>query len=265
MAFQRMGYIGKSFTMGALGILGTLVACGGGGITSTIAQAVASPYVLFASGYKSLSSAANDLKAQTFEGGYVYAGSGGNFIYLGSDQGGYSNGTWTDNDMMARQAFGISWKQNAATPTDASFAYQAIKAPKNLTVDASQSTKIVIQMGNGTSNQWDANAKKVFRVQLDGGIQNTSNWSYPQSCSYDKTLAPAAISDSGLGGSNNYGLRTYEIDLSAFTCSQGDLATLKKDIKQVTVKLVGGIDAATDATSGAYTMMQTGLIAFSKD
>jgi len=263
MTFQRMGYIGKSFTMGALGILGTLVACGGGGVTNTVAASVASPYVLFASGYKELSTASNDLKAQTFQGGYVYAGSGGGFIYLDSAQGGYSNGTWTNNDMMARQAFGISWKQNTATPTDASFAYQAIKAPKNLTVDASQSTKLVIQMGNGTTNQWDSNAKKVFRIQLDGGTQNTSDWSYPQSCKYDKTLDPAAISDSGLPGSNNYGLRTYEIDLSSFTCTQGDLTTLKKDIKQVTVKLVGGIDAATDSTSGAYTMMQTGLIAFS--
>ena len=258
MTFQRMGYIGKSFTMGALGIIGTLVACGGSGVTSTIAQSVASPYVLFASGYKELSTAANELKAQTFQGGYVYANSGGGFTY-----GQYSSGTWTNNDMMAKQAFGISWKQNTATPNDTSFAYQAIKAPKNLTVDVSQSTKLVIQMGNGTTNQWDSNAKKVFRIQLDGGTQNTSDWSYPQSCKYDKTLDPAAISDSGLGGSNPNGLRTYEIDLSSFTCSQGDLTNLKKDIKQVTVKLVGGIDPATDTTSGAYTMILTGLIAFS--
>jgi hypothetical protein len=78
-------------------------------------------------------------------------------------------------------------------------------------------------------------------------------------------LDPAAINDSGLAGSNNYGLRTYEISLSDFTCESGTLAEMQSDARQVTVKVVGGTDAAADAsTAGDYTMLQVGMVAFSK-
>jgi hypothetical protein len=122
----------------------------------------------------------------------------------------------------------------------------------------------VIQTGNGTGNQYDSNAKKVVQIKVEGGTQSTTDWSFQHSCKYNKTLDSAAINDSGQPGANNYGLRTYEINLADFTCTSGDLTSLKRDVKQVTVQLVGGIDPATDSTSGAYTFLQTGLIAFSK-
>jgi hypothetical protein len=273
MANLRMGYIGKSFSMGILGIVGTLVACGGGGITSTVASSgTVSPYVLFASQYKSVTSPGNNLLAQSFEGGSVYAGSDGEvFKYLepnwvnGNNIGGWSDQTLTDDQIRARQAFGVKWVQTAASTTNSSWAYVAVKAPGNGSVDISQSTKIVIQMGNGTSNQYDSNAKKVFRVIVDGGVQNSSSYLYDHSCKYDKTLDAAAISDSNQAGSNLYGLRTYEIDLADFTCTAGDMTNLKKSLKQVSVNIIGGIDAATDNTTGAYTFVQAGLIAFSKN
>jgi hypothetical protein len=272
MANLRMGYIGKSFTLGALGIVGTLVACGGGGVTPTVAStATVSPYVLFASQYKAVANPGGGLLAQSFEGGSVYAGSDGTvFKYLepnwqnGNNLGGWSDQTLTDDQIRARQAFGVKWTQATAATTPAAYAYIGVKAPGNGSVDISQSTKIVIQTGNGTGNQYDSNAKKVVPIKVEGGTQSTTDWSFQHSCKYNKTLDSAAINDSGQPGANNYGLRTYEINLADFTCTSGDLTSLKRDVKQVTVQLVGGIDPATDSTSGAYTFLQTGLIAFSK-
>lgn len=258
---KKMGYIGKSFALGSLGILGSIIAaCGGGGITDVGATASSSPFVLFASQYKEVPGAANELKAQTFEGGYVYANSGGAFKW-----GQYSDGTWSNANMMARQAFGIKWWQDGQSLNNTDFAYQAIKAPRNGSLNVFQSNKLVIQMGNGSMNQYDANSKKVFRVVIQGGEQNTSDYSYAYSCYFDKTLDPAAISDSGLAGAHPFGLRTYEIALADFTCPTANtLPALKVDVKEVVVKLIGGIDSATDGTTGAYTYLQTGLIAFSQ-
>lgn len=258
---KKYGYIGKSFVLGSVGIVASLIAaCGGGGITDVVAATSApSSYVLFASGYKTLSSAAGDLKAQSLEGGFVYANSFGNFKW-----GQYSNGSWSDAEMQARGAFGLSFQQDGTTPDDTHGAYVAVKAPENGSVDISASGKMVIRTGNGTTLQYDSNAKKVFRIQVDGGEQNTTDWSFPYSCNYDLTLDPDAISDSGQPSSNPFGQATYEIQMSSFTCDRGSLTDLAKDLRQVTVKVLGGIDAATDNTSGAYTFIQAGMIAFTK-
>jgi hypothetical protein len=62
---------------------------------------------------------------------------------------------------------------------------------------------------------------------------------------------------------NAYGLKTYRIAMSSLTCSTGTLAALKADIKQVSVKVVGGKEPSKDSTTSSNsTMMQVSYIGF---
>lgn len=86
MANFRMGYIGKSFTLGILGIVGTLVACGGGGVTSTIASVATppSPYILFASSFMGKAGATGEPYVVSGEGGDVFSFAGGGLRTTGA-------------------------------------------------------------------------------------------------------------------------------------------------------------------------------------
>jgi hypothetical protein len=247
MTFQRMGYIGKSFTMGALGILGTLVACGGGGVTSTVAQSVASPYVLMASSYTPHASPSGDLKWSTAQGGDVYMGSGGNFVY-----GDY--GIFTQTDIDYHQSVGIQFKHTAALgSTD--YIYTKIQTPQNISLDVSQSGNLMIQMGNGVDRAVQTNSPTIFTVELDGGAYNSTTYSYANSCTANVTLNTTATA-------NN--LRVYTVPLSSFGLCTGTLAALKSDLKAVVVKVLASNDAQASSTANNFVLPKVGLVAFSR-
>jgi len=258
MANFRMGYIGKSFTMGVLGIVGTLVACGGGGVTSSMATATVSPYVLFASQYSMIGGASSEPFARSQEGGSV-------FSFFDSVTGGFrytwglgENAEW----LKQRQAYGVQATSTSAV-TSANYFGLAVKAPANGSVNASNSDTLVVQMGNGSATDAFPNSHMKFTVTVSGGTQDNSyNWS--RSCSYDQTLdADSRPGPSPTAATHPFGLRTYRIPLNSFTCSSGTMADLKADVKEIAVKVIGGKDAAASAvTSANNTLLQIGMIAF---
>lgn len=249
MANFRMGYIGKSFTLGILGIVGTLVACGGGGVTSTIASVATppSPYILFASSFMGKAGATGEPYVVSGEGGDVFSFAGGGFAY--------NWGLETDALRIERQAAGLQFAHAAAITSTAYFGY-SFKAPENGTVDASQSGKLVISMGNGAAAT-NANSHNTFVIDIQGGTQNPATYAWSKQCSVDQVLDNAT--------NNSYGLKTYRIALSSFTCSAGTLSDLKADIKQISVKVVGGKEPTKDSsTSNNSTLMQVSYIGFAK-
>lgn len=254
------GYIGKSFTMGLLGIVGTLVACGGGGVTSTVAQSTTSvsPYVHFASQYDLIAGATSEPRARTQELGNVYGFSGGGFSYqwgLGEDA----------NFMKQRQAYGLQFGHSAAI-TSTSYFGLAVRAPSNGSVNVSNSDYLVIQMGNGSSLDAFPNTHMKFTVAISGGGAQASDYSWPAVCEYDKTLDSTSRIGTGQDASANpFGLRTYRLALSGFTCTSGTLAALKADVREIAVKIVGGKDATASATANNSALLQIGYMAFSKN
>lgn len=254
------GYIGKSFTLGFVGIVGTLVACGGGGITSTVAQssAPASPYILFASQYQLIAGATSEPYAKTQEMGNIYGFSGGGFTYqwgLGTDA----------NIMKERQAYGVQFGHSAAI-TNTSYFGLAVSAPENGSVNATNSNYLVIQMGNGSSTDAFPNTHMKFTVAISGGGSQAVDYSWPAVCEYDKTLdATSRIGTGKDASANPFGLRTYRIALSDFTCSSGNLSNLKADVREIAVKIVGGKDSTASATANNSALLQIGYLAFSKN
>ena len=254
------GYIGKSFTLGFVGIVGTLVACGGGGITSTVAQssAPASPYILFASQYQLIAGATSEPYAKTQELGNIYGFSGGGFTYqwgLGTDA----------NIMKERQAYGVQFGHSAAI-TNTSYFGLAVRAPENGSVNATNSNYLVIQMGNGSSTDAFPNTHMKFTVAISGGGSQAVDYSWPAVCEYDKTLDTTSRIGTGKDASANpFGLRTYRIALSDFTCSSGNLSNLKADVREIAVKIVVGKDSTASATANNSALLQIGYLAFSKN
>ena len=247
MTFQRMGYIGKSFSIGALGIIGTLIACGGSGVTSTIAQSVASPYVLVASSYTPHASASGDLKWSTAQGGDVYMGSGGNFVY-----GDY--GIFNQTDIDYHQSVGIQFKHTAAlASTD--YIYTKIQTPQNAGLDVSQSGNLMIQMGNGVDLAVQTNSPTVFTLEIAGGAYNSTSYTYANSCTVNVPLNTTATA-------NN--LRVYTVALSSFGSCTGTLAALKSDLKAVVVKVLGANDTRATSTTNNFVLPKVGFVAFSR-
>lgn len=247
MTFQRMGYIGKSFTMGALGILGTLVACGGGGVTNTVAQSVASPYVLMASSYTPHSAPSGDLKWSTAQGGDVYMGSGGNFTY-----GGY--GIFTQTDIDYHQSVGIQFNHTSALGAN-DYIYTKIQTPQNASLDVSQSGNLMLQMGNGVDLSTETNSQTVFTVEIAGGAYNSNSYSYANACSTNVTLNTTATANK---------LRVYTIPLSSFSSCTGTLTALKSELKAVVVKVLASNDTNASSTANNLVLPKVGLVAFSR-
>jgi len=244
MANLRMGYIGKSFSLGILGIVGTLVACGGGGITSTVANTPASPYILFGSSFLGKAGASGEPWMVSGEGGDVFTFAGG----------GFARNWGLDNDAarIERQAIGQQFEHTTAISDSAYFGY-SFKAPANGTVNASQSGTLVISMGNGAAA--NVNSHNTFVIDIQGGTQDSTTYAWTNQCSVDQVLDNAT--------NNSYGLKTYRIPLSSLTCSAGTLTALKADIKQVSVKVVGGKEPTKDAsTTNNSTLMQVSYIGF---
>lgn len=259
MAQYKLGYIGKSFAMGALGVLGTIIAACGGGGTTAGAGATASPYVLYSSMYSLISGASSEPYAITAEGGNVYSFFTGNFGY----QWGLGENA---NYIKQRQAYGVQGGTSVAASDSTSSFGLAIRSPANSSsgIDMSQSSSMVIQMGNGTATDAFANSPMVFTVVLNAGTQN-SDYSWPTSCSYDQTLTTGSRPGTGQAGwGTPYGLQSYTIPLSSFTCTSGTLSAAKSGLKEVVVKVVGGKDSTASAVASNSALLQVGHIAFVK-
>ena len=273
MANLRMGYIGKSFTTGVLGIVGTLVACGGGGVTSTVAQSVArSPYLVFASEFVMKSPGANDTWAKSQEGGDVTSFAGNGLAWrwdLGrSDVGG--NPDW----LKQQQAYGVLFGKGAGVDASSGYAGLSIKAPENGSVNVTESGTMVIQTGNGTPAGADAAAFMGYTIELAAGTQGgaSEGYAWPKKCTYQLALTPGSRpngpTDAGaIPKTNPYGLQTYRIALNTtnFTCTGGTLADVKSDLRNISVLVAAANNSGAVGTSGdKEVFMKIGQISFSK-
>ena len=260
MANLRMGYIGKSFTTGVLGIVGTLVACGGGGVTSTVASTAPSPYVLFASAdYTPVAgSNANEwATATTLENGRVFAfyppKIGNTGEWGGNDQVGFDE-AWADprvvsSVMKQRQSVGTLATTTQAVDSSQYFGI-TVRAPANGAVNASESGNLVIQMGSTVTTNQDSH--DIWTVVVNNATVT---------CSKDVDMTNARAAQGQAVGAE---LRTYKLALldtaGNFTCTGGTMAALKPSIKEVTVKVVGGKD--TNAPVNTTTLISVGMIGF---
>jgi len=271
MAFQRMGYIGKSFTMGALGILGTLVACGGGGITSTVAQAVASPYVLFASEFVMKTDGANDTWAKSQEGGDVttFAGDGLSWAWDLGRSGVGGNPDW----LKQQQAYGVLFGKAANADPTRGYAGLSIKAPENGSVNVSQSGTMVIQTGNGNPVGPDSTAFMAYTIELAAGTQGGApDFAWPKKCTYQLALTPGSrplgpTGNTAIDKTNPFGLQTYRIALNStnFTCTGGTLAEVKTDLKNISVLVAAANNnGVMSDTAAREVFMKIGQISFTK-
>ena len=244
---KKLGYIGKSFAMGTLGLLGTLVACGGGGITSAGANGTSSPYIAFAMGYEPHPSPTGDQKWKTLQGGDVNMGSGG-YAY-----GGY--GIFIQTDIDYHQSVGIQFFHSAAL-ANTDYIYMKIEAPNNGSVDASATTKMLIQMGNDKAGA-EANTANTFTVSIEGGDYDSTSFTYTHSCTKNVDVSGSNLTQNKL--------LTYSLALSGFTCTQGNVVAAKGDLKAVTVKVLASENSASAATTtGNYVLPKVATIAFTE-
>jgi hypothetical protein len=246
------GYIGKSFAMGFLGILGTLVACGGGGMTSSVAQqATPAEQILFAMAYQPVTVAGDaTAKWKTAQGGKVYVDANNGWTY-----GGW--GTWTQGDLDTKGWAAVQFNHTAAL-TSSAYIYYKITAPNEGSVDVSATDSLIISMGNEKIGAGDgANTPKQVTIFVEGGALDTSNWTYANTCKITQTLRDTTL------------LSTYVIALSSpnWNCTSGTMAALKSGVKAVEVKVLPGGDNATKdtSTSNNYTLIELGAIAFGKN
>ena len=253
------GYIGKSFTMGFLGILGTLVACGGGGITGVAASSAPPDHVLFAMGLTALPYNAGDpdLKYSTKQGGKVWIGSGGGWSYGNFGIFEQTNNNWGGGS-GAIDFFGgggVLFKHAAALTAD-SYIYYKVTPRASAAVDVSGTDSLLISLGNDKIGS-AANTHKEVTIVIEGGTPVA--YSYSNSCKARITLRSA---------DNNTNITTYTVPLSSFsTCDAGNLTSLKTAVNQVVVKILPGDGNATvDAATGSSTetLLKLGSVAFSK-
>ena len=213
----------------------------GGGATVT-----ASPYILFASSYLGYATQTNGAYLHSAQSGDVYTGFGGNLIY-----GQYSS---PQPDINRTGLYILQTKAAAAATTTADYAYVAVLAPANGTVDISQSATLLIQMGNSVNQTASAGNASVFTVDINNAAGTTPATG---DCSYNQTLTAVGnnVTLTALGA------RTYAIPLSAFTCTTGTLATLQSaGITTVAVKIVGNKNP--NIASGEFDTIAVGMIGF---
>jgi len=258
MANFRMGYIGKSFSMGVLGILGTLVACGGGGVTSSVASVSApADSVVFAMGFTRRTVTEPDLEYLTAQGGKVYIGtkSGGNWVW--GEYGIYENAgsdcTWGGCGAIDQfGGVGINFKHTSALNNEDYIYYRVTARASGGTVDISGTDNMLISIGNDKNG---ANTHKELTLVLEGGTQTGYNWS--NSCKNTIQLG------------NYQSISTYKIPMTTgWTCDSGSMSSLKSSVSQVVVKVLpGGNNTTSDAASGntTETFIKLGAIAFSKN
>ena len=223
-----------------------------------------SSQILFASQYELIGDASAEPYAASQESGEIYAisdaeGSGFEYddwgLHLAPDGG--SAGDY----MQQRQAYGRQFAHAAAVDSSNYFGF-VIKAPGNTSLNISESDTLVIQMGNGARTDDHPDSHMTFTIELNGGTQSDDSWS--NSCSLDQQLLANSRPGTGQASwGNPYGIHTYRIALSGFTCSEGNLSQLQSDLEEVVIKVVGGKDTAASAsTIGNSTLLQFGFITF---
>ena len=208
--------------------------------------------ILFASQYDRLSSPVNDAWTKTKEGGLVYVAAG----WSGGveDQAGKWDYGWYETsatDVSIRQSFGKQWAHNTALD-DNDTVYINVKAPGGSNLNASVADTLVIQMGNGAEAD-KTNTHNVFTVTLNGGSQNSTDYSWSEVCSFDQKVS----------STHKFGLDTYYIPLNSFNCTDGNLGNMKSTVSEVVVKVIKGKNPSQDNSIELnHTMPSVGFIGF---
>ena len=217
-----------------------------------------SEYMLFASQYELYESPENDTYAYSHESGDVTRFSGGAFWR----SWGIDNPDW----LLQRQAYGEQYGHDEAID-DSSYFGLALKAPNNGDLDISASDTLVIQMGNGASTDENPNSHMVFTIELNGGEQDTTDYTWTNSCYYDQELLEGSRPGSDQAAwVNSFGIHTYRVNLANFTCTIGNMEDLKAELDEIAVKVVGGKDVEASATSsGNHSLIQVGYVGFATD
>ncbi len=267
-----------------------LGACGGGGVTPSEAPddggggggggATVTPtaYTLFASNYVAYNVQTNGAFLHSVQGGDVYANFGGNIKYgcYSFNQASMDNTQFYAIQAQANSNGGppngtnCQPESNVAPTTAADFASVTIKAPGTNSptattvspLDISQSSKLLIQMGNiytqgDVAGAIGGNATK-YTVELNNDTSFQQNGSAQTAlCSADQTLTVIGR------GSAPLGVLNYTIPFSSFTCSKGTMATMQTTgVTSVTVRFSG--DKNPSLRVGELNVIAIGYIGFSK-
>lgn len=255
--------------------LGLLSACGGGSSTAPYvttaaptsttggtstggggATGAASPYLLFGSTYLAYAAQTNGAYLHTAQGGDVYTGQGGNWLFsTAPGGGGYSS---SQAAMNSTGLYIFQEKANVAPTTAGDYLYVAVSAPGNSVADISQASTLLIQMGNSIATSATAGNARVFTVDLNNAKGATAA---TVDCAYQQTLEEVGPNFAGPPGSA-LGVRTYAIPLANFTCSVGTPASLlSTGITTVAVKITG--DKNPNLVGGENDNITVGMIGFS--
>ena len=248
--------------------LASLAACGGGGTTPAAPSSTgsggggggttvtASPYIAFASSYLAYpttgapnygSTQADGSYLTSIQHGDVITGFGGNYTY-----GGFSS---DQHDMNFMRGYRLQVTDKGVAPTTANdYVYAAFLAPGSNgtnvgTVDISQSTTLVIEMGN---TYRPAYSVKTFTIDLNDAHGTTAA---TNDCAYDQVL-----NDGSATGLSQDGFFTYAIPLSSFTCTKGSVASMTA-LTTVAVKILGNKN--TSVAVGNFNILSVGSIGFS--
>ena len=223
--------------------------------TASVPGNGSSDYLLFASQYELIDGATDEPYTISDEDGFVYGFSGGDF-----------NWAWSPNanEMIQRQAYGFQFYHTGAIDGNSYFGL-AFKAPNNSSLDVSGTDVLVIQTGNGAATDAFPNSHMVYTIELNGN--NGEDNDGTSSCSYDLALADGSrTGPDQQAWTSPFGIHTYYVDLSLFTCSgDGSMDFATSYLEEVVVKVVGGKDATASAAENNHVILQVGYIAFAAD
>ena len=211
-------------------------------------------FVLFSSQYERLSSPIDDAWTRTKEGGLVYVAAGWDGGV--QDQAGKWDYGWYEpkaEEVVTRQSYGKQWAHDSELDINDTI-YINVKAPEGGSLNVSGTDTLVVQMGNGAQDQ-ETNTHNNFTITLNGGVQNTSDYSWSNVCSTDQKVS----------STHQFGLSTYYLNLATFDCSFGNLEDLKEKVAEVVIKVLGGKNPEQDlSTKFNHTMPSVGFIGFVK-
>ena len=154
-------------------------------------------------------------------------------------------------NIRKRQAYGIERGHTSAIGGNASFGI-TINAPNDVFINTSSSSILVIQMGNGS---FSTKTYSVLTVLLDNGSAR---------CEVNQDVSAARPTNPLPAGVNPYGLRTYEMNLSSFSCEGSDsLTDVLSTLRSVRVQASAANNLSQASTGLANnTLIHVGWIAF---
>lgn len=266
--------LGLAVLGGSIAVLAA--ACSGGGpVTASTpidnggggTGASATPYVLFASNYVAYASQTNGAYLHSIQGGDLYAGFGGHYAYgcYSAPQSDIDRTMFYNIQAQADGDGNCGLASSTVPNTAGDYVYVAVKAPgtnspsaTSITpVDISQSGSILIAMGNTATPDATHGHANVFTVALTNDTKGDGSASSAD-CYYDQTLTTV-----GPSGPSALGILNYAIQLSAFTCTKGTIATLQSTgVTTVAVKITG--DKNPNVVAGEFDTIALGYIGFTK-